>query len=169
MFDYLIVGAGFAGSVLAERLAGRRKQARADLRQAQSHRRERVRPLQRARHSGAQVRAAHLPYQLDGGVRISVAVHRVAALRASRAGQRRRDDAADSDQSRHDQPALWDESDFAAELDGFLRLAGRAYGDRLRRRKTWWSARSDANSTKNSSAATRGSSGVWILRSWMPR
>ncbi len=51
MFDYLIVGAGFAGSVLAERLARSVGQARADRRQAAAHRRQRLRPLRRRRAS----------------------------------------------------------------------------------------------------------------------
>ena len=44
MFDYLIVGAGFAGSVLAERLASQRGQEGAGRRQAPPHRRQRLRP-----------------------------------------------------------------------------------------------------------------------------
>ena len=44
-FDYLIVGAGFAGSVLAERLAAGLGQACAPDRPAAAHRRERLRPL----------------------------------------------------------------------------------------------------------------------------
>ena len=48
MFDYLIVGAGFAGCVLAERLARGSGQARAARRQAAAHRRQRLRPLRRA-------------------------------------------------------------------------------------------------------------------------
>ena len=51
VFDYLIVGAGFAGSVLAERLASAAGQARADRRQAAAHRRQRLRPLRRCRRA----------------------------------------------------------------------------------------------------------------------
>ena len=45
MFDYLIVGAGFAGATIAERLAAHAGQARADLRQAAAYRRQRLRLL----------------------------------------------------------------------------------------------------------------------------
>ena len=106
MFDYLVVGAGFAGSVLAERLAAQRRQEGADRRQAPAHRRQRLRPLRRRRHPGPQVRAAHLPHQLARGLRLPVAVHRVAAVPAPRARLGRRPAAADPDQPRHDQPAV---------------------------------------------------------------
>ncbi len=43
MFDYLVVGAGFAGATIAERLAAHARQEGADLRQAAAHRRQRVR------------------------------------------------------------------------------------------------------------------------------
>ena len=64
MFDYLIVGAGFAGSVLAERLARGSGKTRADRRPAPPHRRQCLRPLRRRRHPDPQVRPAHLPHQL---------------------------------------------------------------------------------------------------------
>ena len=64
MFDYLIVGAGFAGSVLAERLAARARQAGAPDRPAAAHRRQCLRPLRRRRRADPPVRAAHLPHQL---------------------------------------------------------------------------------------------------------
>ena len=53
MFDYLIVGAGFAGSVLAERLAAALGQARAARRQAAAHRRQRLRSLRRGTASSS--------------------------------------------------------------------------------------------------------------------
>ena len=89
-FDYLIVGAGFAGSVLAERLA-----AGSGKRVLLIDRRPHIggnayRPLQRRRHPGPPLRAAHLPHQLAAGRRLPVALHRVAALRAPRAGPGRR-------------------------------------------------------------------------------
>ena len=86
-FDYLIVGAGFAGSVLAERLArGSDK---------------RVLVVDRRNHIGGnaydcyddagapdpQVRAAHLPHQLARGLRLPLPLHGVAALPAPRARQ----------------------------------------------------------------------------------
>ena len=84
-YDYLIVGAGFAGSVLAERLA--------------SQHGARVLLIDRRPHIGGnayddydeagilfhKLRAAHLPHQQRPGGRLPVAVHRVAAVRASRA------------------------------------------------------------------------------------
>ena len=80
MFDYLIVGAGFAGSVIAERLARTfgKKVLIIDKRphiggNAYDH-------LQRSWHSGSQIRPAYLPYQLAGCVRLPVPVHGLAAL-----------------------------------------------------------------------------------------
>ena len=63
------------------------RQERAARGQAAAHRRQRLRPLRRRRHARAQVRAAHLPHQLARGLRVPVAVHRVAALRAPRAAR----------------------------------------------------------------------------------
>ena len=80
MFDWLIVGAGFAGSVLAERLA--------------SQRGERVLVIDRRNHiagnaydhhdeagvADSSLWPAHLPHQFAGDPRPSVAVHGLAAL-----------------------------------------------------------------------------------------
>ena len=87
MFDYLVVGAGFAGSVLAERLAPRRRQEGADL--STSARTSAATPTTTttSRHPGPQVRPAHLPHQLARGLRVPVAVHRLAAVPAPRARQ----------------------------------------------------------------------------------
>ena len=106
MFDYLIVGAGFAGSVLAERLAAGAGKQGAAHRQAPAHRRQRLRPLRRRRRAGPQVRAAHLPHQLARRLRLPVAVHRVAARTSTACGLGRRPAGADPDQPRHHQHAL---------------------------------------------------------------
>ena len=79
MFDYLVVGAGFAGCTLAERLAGGARQESAARRQAAAHRRQRLRSPRRARRARPQVRPAHLPHQLARRVHLSVALHRVAS------------------------------------------------------------------------------------------
>ena len=85
-YDYLIVGAGFAGSVLAERLA--------------SQHGARVLIIDRRNHVGGNAydekdEAGILYHKYgphifhtnsDAGRRLPLAVHRVAAVRASRAG-----------------------------------------------------------------------------------
>ena len=68
-FDYLVVGAGFAGSVLAERLATQLGQRVLRRRQAAAHRRQRLRPLRRRRRPDPSLRAAHLPHQLGRDLR----------------------------------------------------------------------------------------------------
>ena len=52
------------------------------------------------------VRAAHLPHELEADLRLPLAVHRMAALRAPGAGRGRRHARADPDQPRHGQQAL---------------------------------------------------------------
>ena len=122
-FDTLVVGAGFAGSVLAERLASVLGQ--------------RVLVVDRRPHIGGN---AYDRYD-DAGVlihrygphifhtnsardlRLPVAVHRVAALRAPRAGQRRRPAGADADQPRHASTRSTASTSTAFEMRGVLRLA----------------------------------------------
>jgi UDP-galactopyranose mutase len=66
MYDYLIVGAGFAGSVMAERLASQQN-ARVLIIDKRNHiGRKCVRPLRRCGHTGASLRAPHLPLQQLG-------------------------------------------------------------------------------------------------------
>ena len=105
-FDYLIVGAGFAGSVLAERLAAERG--------------ERVLLIDQRPHIGGNAYdecdddgllihryGPHIFHTNSAQIfDLPLAVHRVAALRAPRAGPGRRPAGADPDQPRHDQPAL---------------------------------------------------------------
>ena len=105
-YDYLIVGAGFAGSVLAERLA--------------SQHGARVLLIDRRPHVGGnaydeQNEAGILYHKYgphifhtnsDAGRRLSVAVHRVAAVRASRAGRGARPAGADPDQPHDAQHAV---------------------------------------------------------------
>ena len=62
-------------------------------------------------HARPQVRPAHLPHQLARRIRLPVAVHRVAALPASRPRLGRRPAGADPDQPRHHQHALRAEPD----------------------------------------------------------
>ena len=123
--DYLIVGAGFCGSTLAERLArvaGRN-----------------VLLIDERRHIGGN---AYDHYNEDGvlvhkygphifhtnstrRLRLLVAVHRVAALRASRQRIGERHAGADADQSRHHQHALWDAA-HVLRSGRVLRVAGAA-------------------------------------------
>ena len=79
-------GAGFAGSVMAERLASVGQEG-PRVRQASACRRQRLRLLRRGRHADPPIRAAHLPHQQRGDLRLSLPLHRVAALRAPRAGE----------------------------------------------------------------------------------
>ncbi len=86
IYDTVVVGGGFAGSVLAERLASQLGQS--------------VLVVDRRDHIGgnastswttwrsrAPLRPAYLPHQIAEGRRVPVAVHRLAAIRASRAGR----------------------------------------------------------------------------------
>ena len=111
MFDYLIVGAGFAGSVLAERLANRDDRT--------------VLVVDKRPHIAGN---AYDHYD-DAGILVHQygphifhcnskeifdylsPLHRVAALPAPRARQRRRAARADPDQPRHRQPPLRAEPD----------------------------------------------------------
>jgi UDP-galactopyranose mutase len=106
MYDYLIVGAGYAGSVLAERLArdAGKKVLICDRRPHVGGQRLRSSRCRRAPRS--QVRPAHLPHELEGDLRLPLAVHRMARLRASRPRLCRWPAPAHPDQSRHDQSAL---------------------------------------------------------------
>ena len=64
MFDYLVVGAGFAGAVMAERLAADagRKVLIVDKRPARGW--KRARRVRHVGHSHPHVRPAHFPHQL---------------------------------------------------------------------------------------------------------
>ena len=169
MFDYLIVGAGFAGSVLAERLASQCGQAGAARRPADPHRRQRLRPLRRRRHPHPQVRAAHLSHELGATCSSYLSQfthwrpyeHRVLA---SVDGQL---------------------LPIPINLDTVNRLYGlnltrtrrsrrfspraRSRASRCGRRRTWSSARSAASCTRSSSATTPASSGASTRRSWTRR
>ena len=163
-YDYLIVGAGFAGSVLAERLA--------------SQHGARVLLIDRRDHIGGNAydepdEAGILYHKYgphifhtnsDAGRRLSVAVHRVAAVRASRAGAGSRPAGADPDQP-HDAQQLFDarpeDRRGSGRLSRLARRAGRRHPDvRGRRRST----PSGASSTSCSSAATRASNGASTRR-----
>ncbi|CAA9490747.1 MAG: UDP-galactopyranose mutase, partial [uncultured Sphingomonadaceae bacterium] len=50
------------------------------------HRRQRLRPPGRGRRADAPLRPAHLPHQLEAGLRPPVALHAMAPLRAPGAG-----------------------------------------------------------------------------------
>ena len=111
MFDYLVVGAGFAGAVMAERLAADagRKVLIVDKRMhvgGNAHD-----EYDSVGHSDPQLRPAYLPHQLARGVRLPQPLHRVATVPAPRAGVGRRPAAAHSDQSRHRQPSLRSQPD----------------------------------------------------------
>ena len=75
MFDYLIVGAGFSGSVMAERLA-----ADAGKRCSIIDKRPHIGGNAYDHHDEAgilvhQLRPAHLPHEFEGGLRLPVGVH----------------------------------------------------------------------------------------------
>ena len=96
-YDYLVVGAGFAGSVLAERLA--------------SQHGARVLIIDRRNHVGGNAydekdEAGILYHKYGPHIFHTNAVHRVAAVRASRARQRSRPAGADPDQSNDTEHAV---------------------------------------------------------------
>ena len=107
MFDYLVVGAGFAGAVMAERMASDagRKVLLVDKRPHVGG--NALRHLRRGWYSRPHLRAAYLSHQFARCLRLPVAVHGVATLSASRASLRRRAARSDADQPRHRQRALW--------------------------------------------------------------
>ena len=164
MYDYLIVGAGFAGSVLAERLARVRD--------------ERVLVVDRRPHIGGNAydrrdEAGILIHQYGPHIfhtnaqrdlRLPVAVHRSGAPTSTACWPGRRAAGADPDQPRHGQPALRPEPRPPRQLEALLRRRAPSRSTRSARRRTWWSARSAANSTRSSSAATPASSGGWTRR-----
>jgi len=80
MFDYLIVGAGFAGSVLAERLASQ-SDKKILIVDTKPHWRKCLRSLRCCRHSRPQVRSPHFSHQLPRGLRVP-RTSPVAVLRA---------------------------------------------------------------------------------------
>ncbi len=158
MYDWLIVGAGFAGSVLAERLA--------------SERNERVLLIDRRNHIGGN---AYDRYD-DAGLLIhqygphifhtnSKQIfdhlsqftewrpyeHRVLA---EVDGKLR----ADPDQSRHGQQALRAQPDLGGAR-GLVRVRAPSRSTRSGPRRTSWCRRSGASSTRSSSAATPASNG----------
>jgi choline dehydrogenase-like flavoprotein len=105
-YDYLVVGAGFAGSVLAERLAAGLG--------------KRVLLIDRRAHVGGAAYdekdaagilmhryGPHIFHTNSDEIAASLALHQVAALRTPRARlDRRRRPGADADQPHHPQPAL---------------------------------------------------------------
>ena len=129
-----------------------------------AYRRQRLRPLQRGRHSDPSLWAAHLPHQRAADRRLPVAVHALAALRASRAGACRRQAGADPDQPDHDQPALRPDLD-AGRRRGASSPAGRSRSthDPDVRGRGGQPGRA-ASSTRSSSVATPASNGAWIPR-----
>ena len=88
-FDYLIVGAGFAGSVMADDSPPLPASACSS---STSARTSAATPTTSTtmRRAGPPVRPAHLPYQLDRDLRVPLPVHRMAAVSAPGARQRGR-------------------------------------------------------------------------------
>ena len=82
-YDTVIVGAGFAGSTLAERLACDAGQ--------------RVLVVDRRPHIGGNAYDEYDAHELRRGVRVSVAIYGVASVRASRPNFRGRRIAPDAD------------------------------------------------------------------------
>ena len=165
-YDTLVVGAGFAGSIMAERLATRCGQ-----RVLVIDRRDHIAGnaydyLRRARRARAPVRAAHLPHERREGRRLPVALHRVAPVRAPRAGARRRAAACRSrSTARRSTSSTGSDLSTRRGGRGVLRRARGADRATSGPARTPSSPRSAASSTRSSSAATRASSGSATRRS----
>ena len=127
MFDWLVVGAGFAGSVLAERLASQRGERVLVIDKRQHVAGNAFDEHDAGRRAHASLRAAYLPHQFRRGVRASLQLHRMAEIRAPRARARGRAARADPDQSRHGQPPLRARSR-RRRIGGLVRGARRAGG-----------------------------------------
>ena len=166
-YDWLVVGAGFAGSVLAERLASRG---------------DRVLVVDRRPHVGGNAydrtdAAGILIHQYgphifhtnsDRIVGLSVAFHRLAPLRAPGAGEGGRPAAADPDQPRHGEPALRPRPRCRRRWSASSPRGARR-STRCGRRRMSSSRPSGASSTRSSSAATPASSGASTRRSCRSR
>ena len=161
MFDYLIVGAGFAGSVLAERLAPAPGSACSSSTSA---------PTSAATPTTTTTTPALLVHRT--GRTSSTPTRRevfdylsrftaVAPLRAPRAGQRRRPAAC---RSRSTSTPSTGSTASTLDLERAARPSSRAVAERARAdphvRGRGRRARSAATSTRSSSAATRASSGA---------
>ena len=167
MFDYLIVGAGFAGSVLAERLA--------------SQANKKVLVVDKRNHIGGnaydcyddagrldpQVRPAHLPHQFGRCVRLPVAVHPVATVPASRVGERRRPAGPDPHQSRHHQSAVRHQL-HVVRAGGVLPVCSRAARPDPHVRRRGGQPRRPRAVREVLHATTPANNGVSIPRSWTP-
>jgi UDP-galactopyranose mutase len=161
MYDYLIVGAGFAGSVLAERLAAGSGQQ--------------VLLVDRRPHVGGNAYDAYN----DAGILIHEYGPHIFHTNSKEVFEYL---------SRFTSWRTY-EHEVLARVDGQLvpipinlDTVNRLYnmnlkpseveaffGTRCAPPRTWWSARSAANCTRNSSADTRASNGISIPPSWMPR
>ena len=136
-YDYLVVGAGFAGSVIAERLAQSARRARPVDRSAE--RTSAAMPMTSRTRPGSCItstgRTSSTPTAT--GRRLSVAVHEVAAVRAPRPRHRARQDGADSDQPDDAERTVWAGPEDRRRSGGISRFARRAGGgdQDLRRRR----------------------------------
>ena len=169
MFDYLVVGAGFAGTVMAERLAADAgKQGPPGRQAARISAATRTTTTTSAGILVHKLRPAHLSHQLARRVRVPVALHRLAAVPASRAGLRSTASCFRIPINLDTINRLYGLSTDRVRAGALLRLGGRAARRRCERPRTWSSARSAASCTTSSFATTRASSGGSIRRSSTP-
>ena len=168
MFDYLIVGAGFAGQ-RARRAAGARLPARRCCwwtAARTSAATPTTTTTTRASWSTSTARTSSTPTREEVFEYLSQFTD-VAAVPAPGAGERRRPARAHPDQPRHHQPALRPEPhQHARSRSSSPRWPSRA--SRSAPPRTWSSAGSAASSTRSSSATTPASSGGSTPRSSTP-
>ena len=121
MYDILIVGAGFAGSVVAERMARESRKESFSRRPPRHIAGNAYRSPRRKRHPGPPIRSPYLPHEFRAGIPISVPVHGLAILRTPRTGKRGWQAGSHADQSGYGKHTLRSEAHDRGRGRGVLR------------------------------------------------